>query len=110
MLHVALNVGSTRPARFADVAARWIVAGAAGRRDFKARRARCPRTELAVLQRTGCTIYTEGHHSEPGAESWQGRIGGYIATLAEARGTCSTIWLVSSRAQRMRARPFSVMP
>jgi len=86
MLKIALIVGSTRPNRFADVPARWIVEGAAARDDI----------ELTVLdlRDQGLTFYEEpvtamqtgGAFSNPAAEAWRHKIGafdGFIATAAE---------------------------
>jgi hypothetical protein len=79
MLNVALIVGSTRPNRFADTPTRWIVAGAAERQDFKLDVLDLREQRLPFFNEPSAPIYAEGRYSEPAAEAWRLKIGGYYA-------------------------------
>jgi NAD(P)H-dependent FMN reductase len=86
MLNVALIVGSTRPNRFADIPAGWIVAGAETRSDFGLDVLDLREHRLPFFNEPAAPIYTEGRYSEPAAEAWRRKIGRYdafIATVAE---------------------------
>jgi NAD(P)H-dependent FMN reductase len=86
MLKVGMIIGSTRPNRFADTPARWLVEGAAGRTDLQLevldlRDARLPFYNEPMPQSATGGVYTQ-----PEAEAWRKRIGGldaFIATVAE---------------------------
>jgi NAD(P)H-dependent FMN reductase len=85
-LRVALIVGSTRPNRFADVPAQWIVAGAAERTDIRLDVLDLRDRQLPFYNEPAPAIYTEGRYTEAAAEAWRHEIGGYdafIATVAE---------------------------
>jgi len=86
MLKIGLIVGSTRPNRFADVPARWLLDGAAARHDLS--------IELLDLRDAALPFFDEPHipahhggaYTQPRAEAWRHRIGaldGFIATVAE---------------------------
>lgn len=86
MLNIALIVGSTRPNRFADHPARWIVEGAAERGDFRLEVLDLRDHPLPFFNEPTPPIYTEGRYSEPASDAWRKKIGefdGYIATVAE---------------------------
>ena len=86
MLNVALIIGSTRPNRFADHPAKWIVEGAAQRSDFRLEVLDLREHRLPFFNEPAPPVYTEGRYSEPVAEAWRKKIGefdGYIATVAE---------------------------
>lgn len=86
MINVALIVGSTRPNRFADIPAKWIVAGAKERDEFKLDVLDLREHTLPFFNEPVAPIYTEGHFSEPSAETWRRSLGQYdafIATVAE---------------------------
>ena len=86
MLKFALIIGSTRPGRFADTPAKWLVEGAAQRDDFTLdvldlRDQNLPFYEEATLPPRNGGVYSNRH-----AEAWRRRIGeydGFIATVAE---------------------------
>jgi len=86
MLKFALIVGSTRPNRFADHSARWISQGAASRIEFQLDVLDLREYPLPFYNEPAPPTYTEGRYSEPAAEAWRNKIGGYdgfIATVAE---------------------------
>jgi NAD(P)H-dependent FMN reductase len=86
MLNVALIVGSTRPNRFADVAAKWIIDGATARSDLTLDVLDLRDHPLPFFNEPSPVAYTEGRFSEPAAEAWRHKIGhydAYIATVAE---------------------------
>jgi NAD(P)H-dependent FMN reductase len=86
MLKLALIVGSTRPNRFADHTAKWVAAGAAARTDLTLDVLDLREQKLPFFNEPAPPGYTGGKYSEPAAEAWRLRIGGYdgfIATVAE---------------------------
>lgn len=86
MLKIALIIGSTRPNRFADTPARWLLEGAAGRSDLTLETLDLRDQGLALFDEPASPNFTGGAYSHPAAESWRHRIGGYdgyIATVAE---------------------------
>jgi NAD(P)H-dependent FMN reductase len=86
MLKIALIVGSTRPNRFADVPARWIVEGARARDDLDLTVLDLREQDLPLFEEPASPLFTGGVFSNPKAEAWRHRIGafdGFIATVAE---------------------------
>jgi NAD(P)H-dependent FMN reductase len=86
MLNIAFIIGSTRPNRFADHPAKWIIEGAAERSDFRLETLDLRDHKLPFFNEPAPPIYTEGRYSEPAAEAWRRKIGefdGFIATVAE---------------------------
>ena len=86
MLKFALIVGSTRPNRFADHSVRWISQAAAARADFQLDVLDLRDYPLPFYNEPAPVAYTQGRYSEPAAEAWRHKIGGYdgfIATVAE---------------------------
>src|ERR1700761_1853312 len=86
MLKIALIVGSTRPNRFADIPAQWIVEGAAARADLQLDVLDLRDANLPLFNEPAAPIYTEGRYGEPAAEAWRLKIGeydGFIALAAE---------------------------
>lgn len=86
MLKFALIVGSTRPKRFADTPARWIVEGAQARTDFELSVLDLREQNLPFFDEPVSPGYTGGVYSNPAAEAWRHKIGqfdGFIATVAE---------------------------
>jgi NAD(P)H-dependent FMN reductase len=86
VLKIALIVGSTRPNRFADVPARWIVDGAAARDDFSLDVLDLRDWPLPFYREPKTAAATGGVFSDPVAERWRHKIGeydGFIATAAE---------------------------
>jgi NAD(P)H-dependent FMN reductase len=86
MLKIALIVGSTRPNRFADVPARWIVKGAAARNDLDLTVLDLRDQNLPFYEEPVTAMHTGGAFSNPQAEAWRHRVGefdGFIATAAE---------------------------
>lgn len=86
MLKFALIVGSTRPNRFADHPARWIEAGAAARTDFTLDTLDLREAALPFFAEPAPPSRTRGVFSDPAAEAWRTRLGGYdgfIVTAAE---------------------------
>lgn len=85
VLKIALIVGSTRPNRFADVPARWVVDAAAARHDFA--------LEVVDLRDWPLPFYNDpktalahGVYSDPTVDRWRQKVGefdGYLATAAE---------------------------
>ena len=86
MLDIALIIGTTRPNRFADTPANWIVEGAKGRDDLKLTVLDLRDQGLPLYEEPASPLFTGGVYSNPAAEAWRHRIGqfdGYIATAAE---------------------------
>src|SRR6266404_300946 len=86
MLKVGLIVGSTRPNRFADTPARWLVEGASARRDLQLTVLDLRDFELPFLKEPVPPSFTGGAYSQPEAEAWRKRIrefDAFIATVAE---------------------------
>ncbi|MGK6317970.1 NADPH-dependent FMN reductase [Sphingomonas sp. DT-204] len=86
MLDIALIIGSTRPNRFADTPANWIVEGAKDRNDLKLTVLDLRDQGLPLFEEPASPLFTGGAYSNPAAEAWRHRIGrfdGYIATAAE---------------------------
>lgn len=86
MLKFALIIGSTRPNRFADVPARWIVDGAGKRQDFQLDVLDLRDHPLPFFEEPTTPLTSGGVFSNPAAEAWRHRIGeydGFIVTAAE---------------------------
>jgi NAD(P)H-dependent FMN reductase len=86
MLKVGMIVGSTRPNRFADAPMKWVVEGAAARRDLQLAVLDLRDHRLPFFNEPASPAYTGGVYAEPEAEAWRKRIGefdAFIATVAE---------------------------
>jgi NAD(P)H-dependent FMN reductase len=86
MLQVGLIVGSTRPNRFADIPARWLVDAAARRKDFQLTTLDLRDHRLPFFDEPASPMFTGGRYTHPEAEAWRRRIGtfdAFIATVAE---------------------------
>ena len=86
MLNLALIIGSTRPNRFADTPANWIVEGAKGRDDFSLTTLDLRDQNLPFFDEPASPAYTAGVYANPAAEAWRHKIGafdGFIVTAAE---------------------------
>ena len=86
MLKVAMIVGSTRPNRFSDVPAKWLVEGASRRSDLQLTVLDLRDAGLPFLNEPAPPSYTGGAYTEPAADAWRKRIGAFdafIATVAE---------------------------
>ena len=82
MIDVALIVGTTRPNRFADTPAAWVVAGARERRDLTLDVLDLREHSLPFFNEPAAPIYTQGRYTEPAAEAWRLKVGGYDAYIA----------------------------
>lgn len=86
MLNVGLIVGSTRPNRFADTPAQWLVEGAAVRSDLRLTLLDLRKFELPLFSEPAPPSYAKGVYTRPEAEVWRKRIGefdAFVATVAE---------------------------
>lgn len=86
MLKFALIVGSTRPNRFADHPARWLMKGAAERTDFTLDLLDLREQDLPFFAEPAPPSRTKGVFGNPQAEAWRQKLGaydGFIATAAE---------------------------
>jgi NAD(P)H-dependent FMN reductase len=86
MLKVGMIVGSTRPNRFAETVAPWLVEGASARRDMRLTVLDLRDFPLPYLNEPAPPSYTGGIYSQPEAEAWRKRIGefdAFVATVAE---------------------------
>lgn len=86
MLRVGLIIGSTRPNRFADVPARWVLQGASERDDFELEALDLRDADLPFFAEPQSPSMTGGVYSHPQAEAWRRRVGAcdaFIATVAE---------------------------
>jgi NAD(P)H-dependent FMN reductase len=69
MLNVGLIVGSTRPNRFADTPAQWLVEGASARKDLQLAVLDLRDFELPFLKEPVPPSFTGGAYSQPEAEA-----------------------------------------
>lgn len=86
MLKFALIIGSTRPNRFADIPAKWMLEGAKARDDFRLETLDLREHPLPLFNEPAPVGYAGGKFSEPAAEAWRHKVGaydGFIATVAE---------------------------
>lgn len=86
MLKIGLIVGSTRPNRFADVPAQWIVDGAKAHPGLQIEVLDLREQNLPLFDEPASPLFTGGKYSHPEAEAWRHKIGaldGFIATVAE---------------------------
>src|SRR5437868_3184511 len=86
MLKVAMIVGSTRPNRFADIPAQWLVEGASARSDLRLTTLDLREHRLPFLNEPASPAFTGGVYAQPEAETWRKRIGdfdAFVATVAE---------------------------
>ncbi len=86
MLKIGMIVGSTRPNRFADTPAKWLVEGAAARTDLKLEVLDLRDYKLPFFNEPASPAYTGGVYTQPEAEAWRKRVGefdAFIATVAE---------------------------
>ncbi len=86
MLRFALIIGSTRPNRFADIPAQWIVAAAAERQDFTLDVLDLRDQDLPFYEEPVPALFSGGVFTAPAAEAWRHKIGqydGFIVTAAE---------------------------
>jgi NAD(P)H-dependent FMN reductase len=86
MLKIGLIVGSTRPNRFADTPAKWLVEGAGARTDVKLEVLDLRDYKLPFFNEPASPAYTGGVFTQPEAEAWRKRVGefdAFIATVAE---------------------------
>src|SRR3982074_3624680 len=82
MLKVGLIVGSTRPNRFADTPAQWLVEGASARRDLRLTVLDLRDNRLPFFNEPASPAFTGGAYSQPEAEAWRTRIGEFDAFVA----------------------------
>jgi NAD(P)H-dependent FMN reductase len=82
MLKVGLIVGSTRPNRFADIPMRWLVEGAAARRDLQLAVLDLRDFQLPFLNEPASPMAVGGVFTEPDAQAWCKRIGEFDAFVA----------------------------
>lgn len=85
-MKLALIIGSTRPNRFADIPARWIVEGAKVRTDFSLEVLDLREHPLPFFNEPMPVGYSGGKFTEAAAEAWRHKVGaydGFIATAAE---------------------------
>jgi NAD(P)H-dependent FMN reductase len=83
---IALIIGSTRPNRFADVPAQWLVRGAAERADLELEVLDLRDWPLPLLEEPAPPSATGGVYTNPACERWRRKLGefdGFIATAAE---------------------------
>jgi NAD(P)H-dependent FMN reductase len=86
MLKVGLIVGSTRPNRFADTPAQWLVEGAASRTDLRLEVLDLRDYPLPFFSEPAPPGYSGSVFTQPEAETWRNRIGAFdafITTVAE---------------------------
>jgi NAD(P)H-dependent FMN reductase len=83
---IGLIIGSTRPNRFADVPAKWLLAEAEQRDDFAIDTLDLREWALPFFDEPVSPLATGGRYTSPVAERWRAKIGefdGFIATAAE---------------------------
>lgn len=85
-VRIALIVGTTRPNRFADVPAQWLVQGAAERSELALEVLDLRDWPLPFLEEPAPPTATGGVYTNPVCERWRRKLGefdGFIATVAE---------------------------
>jgi NAD(P)H-dependent FMN reductase len=85
-LNIALIIGSTRPNRFADIPAKWLLEAASTRADMTLETLDLRDWPLPFYEEPATAAFTGGAFSNPVAERWRHKIGefdGFIATAAE---------------------------
>ena len=75
MLKIGMIVGSTRPNRFAETPAKWLLDGAAARTDLKLEALDLRDYKLPFFNEPTPPAYAGGVFTEPQAEAWRKRIG-----------------------------------
>lgn len=86
MLNFGLIIGSTRPNRFADIPAKWLLDAASSRGDFKLKALDLREHRLPFFNEPAPVGYAGGRFSEPAAEAWRHLVGqydGFIVLAAE---------------------------
>jgi NAD(P)H-dependent FMN reductase len=86
MLNVGMIVGSTRPNRFADTPAQWLVEGASARPDLRLTVLDLRDFRLPFFNEPASPAFTGGVYTQPEAEAWRKRIGeldAFVAVVAE---------------------------
>jgi NAD(P)H-dependent FMN reductase len=84
--HIALIIGSTRPNRFADVPAKWLLEAAGKRRDMTIETVDLRDWPLPFYEEPSTPSMTGGVFTNPVAERWRHKIGefdGFIVVTAE---------------------------
>ncbi|HEV8016431.1 MAG TPA: NAD(P)H-dependent oxidoreductase [Stellaceae bacterium] len=84
MLQVGLIIGSTRPNRFADIPARWLIDAAARRPDFRLTTLDLRDHRLPFFDEPASPMFTNGTYTHPEAEAWRRRVGSFDAFIATA--------------------------
>jgi NAD(P)H-dependent FMN reductase len=79
MLNVGMIVGSTRPNRFADIVAPWVVEGASARPDLQLSVLDLRDFPLPFFNEPAPPAYAEGVYTQPEAEAWRRRVGEFDA-------------------------------
>jgi NAD(P)H-dependent FMN reductase len=86
MLKVGLIIGSTRPNRFADIPALWLMRSAQSRRDLELEVLDLRAADLPFFSEPQSPSATHGVYMHPKADAWRHRIGrcdAFITTVAE---------------------------
>lgn len=86
MLKIGLIIGSTRPNRFADIPAKWLVEGARKRSDLALTVLDLRDQSLPFLDEPIPPALNGGTYSRAEAEAWRAKIAkldGFVATVAE---------------------------
>src|SRR3981189_2001718 len=86
LLEGGLIFGSTRPNRFADTPAQWLVEGASARRDLRLTVLDLRDNRLPFFNEPASPAFTGGAYTQSEAEAWRKRIGefdAFVATVAE---------------------------
>jgi NAD(P)H-dependent FMN reductase len=86
MLKVGLIIGSTRPNRFADTPAKWLLEGASARSDLRLTVLDLRDFALPFFSEPASPAYVQGVYTRPEAEAWRKRVGefdAFVATVAE---------------------------
>jgi NAD(P)H-dependent FMN reductase len=85
-VRIALIIGTTRPNRFADVPAQWLMRAAAERSDLTLEVLDLRDWPLPMLEEPAPPSATGGVYTNPVCERWRRKLGefdGFIATVAE---------------------------
>jgi NAD(P)H-dependent FMN reductase len=86
MINVGLIIGSTRPNRFADIPAQWLLQGARAHPELEVHTLDLRDQDLPFFSEPFSPSITQGVYSHPAAEAWRRKVGhcdAFIATVAE---------------------------
>jgi NAD(P)H-dependent FMN reductase len=86
MINIGLIIGSTRPNRFADIPAHWLLQGVRAHPELEVHMLDLREQDLPFFAEPFSPSITHGVYSHPAAEAWRQKVGrcdAFVATVAE---------------------------